>query len=163
MEGPPTLGFNQAYNAPPCGTLSSGSLRKSVTHSPTREASMFRMWLRWRLYCCMETIYCLMGSVLLYGFFISSDKDRRDVTRPEAGVMYCRENFSSLKNTEILLRIDFYLNTRWRIWGCFRLSPAADYDLLHALAEVWFLSAAYSSCDYVTFGILGSFQRVFKS
>jgi hypothetical protein len=24
------------------------------------------------------------------------------------------------------------------IWGCFRLSAAADYDLPNALVEVWF-------------------------
>jgi hypothetical protein len=29
----------------------------------------------------------------------------------------------------------FHFNPRCEIWGCFR---AADYDLPHTLAEVWF-------------------------
>jgi hypothetical protein len=38
----------------------------------------------------------------------------------------------------------------------------SHYDLPQALAEVWFLPAADSVCNCLTFGILGTFQRVYK-
>lgn len=43
------------------------------------------------------------------------------------------------------------------IWGCFKVT---DYDLLCALAEVWFLTAADRISDCVTSGILGTSQII---
>lgn len=37
-----------------------------------------------------------------------------------------------------------------------------SYDLPRALAESVFLTITHSFCDYVTFGILGAFQRTDK-
>jgi hypothetical protein len=45
------------------------------------------------------------------------------------------------------------------MWGCFGLSAAADYDLPPALAEAWFCQLQIVP---VTFGILGTFQMVYK-
>ena len=46
----------------------------------------------------------------------------------------------------------FCFNPRCGIWGCFRLSTAADCDLSHALAEAWFyqlkLGYVWSSGDF---------------
>jgi hypothetical protein len=50
----------------------------------------------------------------------------------------------------------FCFNPRW---GCFGLTTA-HYDLPRA--EVWFLPAADSFWDSVMFGIIGTFQRVYK-
>jgi hypothetical protein len=60
------------------------------------------------------------------------------------------------------------------MWGCFRLSTAADYSLPHARAEACFvvvvwcvcvslfvfvLPDADSFCNCVMFGILGTFKQ----
>lgn len=46
---------------------------------------------------------------------------------------HCSENFDLSENIKIIIRMCFHFNTRCGIWGCFRVSTAADYDLLHAL------------------------------
>lgn len=47
------------------------------------------------------------------------------------------------------------------MWGCFRLPTAVDYDLPDALAEAWFY-LLHTVSAVVTFGILGTFQRLYK-
>jgi hypothetical protein len=37
-----------------------------------------------------------------------------------------------------IIRISFHFNPRCGMWGCFRLSTAADYDLPHTLVGVRF-------------------------
>ena len=54
---------------------------------------------------------------------------------------WCSENFGYLvslkkKKHRNVIRLCFCFNPRYRIWDCFRLSTAADYDLPHALAGV---------------------------
>lgn len=68
------------------------------------------------------------------------------------------EFFLFLKDGNII-RICFHFSPRYGVWGCV---TAADYDLPCVLGGVWFFSAAGCFCDYVTFGILGTFQRVYK-
>jgi hypothetical protein len=65
------------------------------------------------------------------------------------------------KYTEILQEYVFILIPGVGIWGCCRLSTAADYDLPRALAGAWLLLAADtdSFCNCMAFGILGTFQR----
>ena len=41
----------------------------------------------------------------------------------------CSETFASLKKHRNIIILCFCFNPRCRIWGCFRLSTAADYDL----------------------------------
>jgi hypothetical protein len=44
--------------------------------------------------------------------------------------------FGFFEKPRSIIRICFHPDARCGIWGCFRLSAAADYDLPHALAGV---------------------------
>ena len=48
----------------------------------------------------------------------------------------CSENFGFFKRHRNIIEICFSFNSRYGIWGCFKLPIAADYDLPHALAGV---------------------------
>ena len=103
---------------------------------------------------------------MLYNFF-KSDQSIQAVpslwTSTTHTILCCDNShiLVSFKTTKKkILRICFHFNPRCGIWGCFRLFTAADYDL--PLAGVWFLPAAGSFCDCMMFGILGTFQRVYK-
>lgn len=41
-------------------------------------------------------------------------------------------------NTKLLQKCVFFLISGGGIWGCLEVTEAADYDLLLALAELWF-------------------------
>lgn len=55
----------------------------------------------------------------------------------------------------------FQFNSRCEIWGCFRLSTAADYGLSCVLLGM-ILPAADFFRNCVTFRMLGTFQGVYK-
>jgi hypothetical protein len=68
----------------------------------------------------------------------------------------------SLENAEIVLRICFYFNPKW--WD---MGDASDYpqQLTEICLVLWrsmILLAADSLGTCVAFGILGTFQRVYK-
>jgi hypothetical protein len=68
----------------------------------------------------------------------------------------------SFKNHRNIIRRCFRFTPRCGMWGCFRLSTAVDCDLPHACSsQDLVLSPADSFCNCVTFGILGTFQRVY--
>lgn len=63
----------------------------------------------------------------------------------------------SLKKHRNITRKCCHFNPRCGIWDCFRLSTAADNGLPHACSsQALILSPAYSFCDCVTVGILGT-------
>lgn len=75
-------------------------------------------------------------------------------------------SFVSLKKHRNIIRLCFPFNPRYRIRCCFRPSPAAVCSLCSRIWLVLFvvvLPSADSVCDCVTFGLLGTFQRVYKS
>ena len=85
---------------------------------------------------------------------------RLDVRREDSD---CREKFGilvSLKNRNIIK--SFPCNPWCGTWGCSRLlSATADCGWLHAPACI-VSPATDDFCDCVTFGTLGTFQKVYK-
>jgi hypothetical protein len=83
----------------------------------------------------------------------------------KAGFLYC-ENFgvlvSSKKSHRHILRMCFHFNPRCGLWGCLRLSTAADCDLPHALAGVRFCQWQIGSAIVWHLKFWGFFQRVYK-
>ena len=71
-------------------------------------------------------------------------------------------NFGVFEKNRNIIRICFCFNPRCGIWGCFRLSTAADYDLPHALARALFCQLQIVSARVWCLEFWGLFRGVYK-
>ena len=71
-------------------------------------------------------------------------------------------DFGFFKNKEILHDCAFILIPGVGIWGCFRVSTAANDGFASYSSRGMWLPAADSFCNPVRFAILGTFQRINK-
>jgi len=89
------------------------------------------------------------------------EEKRREEKRREEKRREEKRREEEKKTHRNIIRTCFHFNPRYRIRGCFRVSTAADCNLPHALSGAWFYQLQIVSMT-VTFGILRTFERIYK-